>query len=380
MLCIQNFFLDTFLSTILCVEPSRICVYGHIQTLEICQKSNICIRDDEKCVIKTGLKYLTSQKDSKLCQSYKHEDCRRFQHCGFHLGKCIDLGGCEMYNKDACEVASLSGVTDGQRQIKIRNCINYQIKVVFVKWNHVVNIQRRVNVIQHQIIGKYVFGQMNKRSDVIIFLLTQIINVNHNEMNVQLMAFIVSLEKLVKMSRQKQDVLLILKEITVSIIKENAKIRHVIRLLICLTIIISVLAKVLSVAKLILKSIHVHQIKVASLKQSKTAPTTYKTHQECEEWMPECTVQLFQFALTKAFLGCFKKNIDCQFYYSRHASFYIKMLQYTTKSVNMIIVQVLILIYIKPLRIGQIQKSLVNNAQLISEDKDAKIGLLVVMI
>ncbi|CAD8095623.1 unnamed protein product [Paramecium sonneborni] len=119
----QIFFL--MLSTTFCIEPSKICVCGHIQTREICLKSSICIWDNEKCVIKSGLKYLTSKQDSKLCQSYENEECRRLQHCGFHLGKCIDFGGCEMYNKDLCEVASFQCVSDGIRCIKIRECINY---------------------------------------------------------------------------------------------------------------------------------------------------------------------------------------------------------------------------------------------------------------
>ncbi|CAD8093432.1 unnamed protein product [Paramecium sonneborni] len=117
------------LQSALCEQTSKICVCGHIQNQDICQKSSICIWNNEKCILKLGSMYLKSQQDSNQCQNYGHEECRKLQHCGFHLGKCVDFQGCSIYHKNNCQSASFQCVSDGQICIEIRDCNNYKSQI-----------------------------------------------------------------------------------------------------------------------------------------------------------------------------------------------------------------------------------------------------------
>ncbi|CAD8072797.1 unnamed protein product [Paramecium sonneborni] len=117
------------LNQAVCIEPSKLCVCGHIQNRDICQKSSICIWDDDLCVLKSGSKYQIYQEDYNQCKNYGHEECRKLQHYGFHLGKCIDFQGCLIYNKENCQSASFQCVSDGRKCIEIRDCINYQNQI-----------------------------------------------------------------------------------------------------------------------------------------------------------------------------------------------------------------------------------------------------------
>ncbi|CAD8119899.1 unnamed protein product [Paramecium sonneborni] len=112
-------------------QISKYCVCRHAESMDNCQKSQICIWKDGRCDLRQGETYIKQdlQNQENQCNRYAQEDCIEMEMCGFYLGECIRFTECSLFQKNQCQESSLKCVSDGQKCIEKKECTDYETEI-----------------------------------------------------------------------------------------------------------------------------------------------------------------------------------------------------------------------------------------------------------
>ncbi|CAD8151592.1 unnamed protein product [Paramecium pentaurelia] len=96
-------------------DISKQCVCGHVQSQNECKNSGICIWEKDQCILNSMKSYKVEVNNQNPCRNYSQKDCREQEQCGFYFGQCMDFIDCSIFDKDNCQESSYKCVSDGSK-------------------------------------------------------------------------------------------------------------------------------------------------------------------------------------------------------------------------------------------------------------------------